>query len=163
MYLIGEYVIHNSGGICQIKEIMKMNLTGTQKEYYLLIPLGEKGSKIYTPVGSENGTVRTVITKEQAWKLIDEMKSIDELWIENDKEREMKYREAIKSCEPRELVKIIKALYSRKQRRLAEGKKNTVTDEKYFKRAEDNLYSELAFALNEKKENMRELIKEHME
>lgn len=163
MYLIGEYVIHNSGGICQIKEIMKMNLTGTQKEYYLLIPLGEKGSKIYTPVGSENGTVRTVITKEQAWKLIDEMKSIDELWIENDKEREMKYREAIKSCEPRELVKIIKALYSRKQRRLAEGKKNTVTDEKYFKLAEDNLYSELAFALDEKKENMRELIKEHME
>lgn len=44
------------------------------------------------------------------------------------------------------LVKIIKNMYLRRQERISSGKKATVLDDRYFKLAEDKLYSELVFA-----------------
>ena len=78
--------------------------------------------------------------------------------VDNDKQRESMYKEAIKSCDCRELVKIIKNLQSRKLKRLSEGKKTTATDEKYIKIAEENLYSELAFAVGREIKEMQQLV-----
>ena len=158
MFVIGEYVIHANNGICQVREVTQLNPTGSKKDYYLLVPLGEKGSKIYTPVSNDNVAVRRVMTEEEAWELIDDIPNIDELWVDNDKIREARYKESVRSSDCRELVKIIKALYFRKQRRLSEGKKSTATDDKYFKIAEENLYSELTFAIGKEKDDMKELI-----
>ena len=41
---------------------------------------------------------------------------------------------------------------------LRAGKKSTVSDERYFRLAENYLYSELALALGKRKEEMRQLI-----
>lgn len=43
------------------------------------------------------------------------------------------------------------------------GKKNTATDERYFKLAEEYLYSELAFALDKNKNEMCKFIEETIE
>ena len=43
------------------------------------------------------------------------------------------------------LISIIKTLYIRKQKRMAEGRKCTAVDEHYFKLAENQLHSELTF------------------
>lgn len=53
---------------------------------------------------------------------------------------------------------IIKNIYHRKKVRNEQGKKNTAVDERYFKIAENTLYSELAFAVGKKKDEMQELI-----
>ena len=58
------------------------------------------------------------------------------------------YRECIKTNDCEELVKIIKTIYMRKQKRIQAGRKVTAVDAKYFHMAEDNLYGELAVALN---------------
>lgn len=44
-------------------------------------------------------------------------------------------------------MQIIKTLYLKKQKRLAEGKKSTAKDDFYYNMAQDLLYGELAAAL----------------
>ena len=106
--------------------------------------------------------MRAVLTKEEADILIDNIRDIEELWVGNDKLREEKYKETMRSCECRDWIRIIKTLYLRKQERIAQGKKTTAMDEKYLRMAEDNLYSELSVALGVPKEQMEEHIANRM-
>lgn len=159
MYKIGEYVISTNNGICKVEDIMHPDfVTEKDKMYYEILPVGEVKTKLYVSVEKANDRIRKVMTEEDAWKLIDEIPTIDETWIDNDKQRENKYKEAIFSGKPEFLVSIIKTMYSRKKKRTASGKKNTLVDERYFKMAEEHLYSELAFAIGKEKEEMQELI-----
>ncbi len=155
MFEVNEFVIHTTGGICKVTDIAPLDMPGADKsrKYYFLVPIKERGSKVFVPVDNP-AAIRKVMTDEEAWELIDEIPGIEEMQVENDKMREAKYKEAIKSCDCRELIKIIKNLYTRKEERLKEGKKTTATDDKYFKIAEDNLFSELAFAIGKAKEDM---------
>lgn len=160
MFEKGEYVVYGSSGICQIVDITRLDMPGIDRKrlYYDLAPVNAAGSKIYSPVDNTRVTVRPVMTEEEAWGLIDEIPEIQELWVGNEKMREEQYKEALQTCDCREWVKIIKALYLRKQERISQGKKITVVDERYLRMAEDCLYSELAFVLGREKEGMEDLI-----
>lgn len=160
MYNVGEFVIYGNSGICEIKKITDLRDQGMPKDklYYLMVPVNEKDSRIYVSVAGVNEGMRKVLSREEASRLIDEVPDIETLDIENDKLREKRYQEVIRSSDCRELISVIKTLYLRKRQRQSAGKKNTSTDEKYFRMAEKNLYSELAFALGEKPERMQEII-----
>lgn len=164
MFELNEYVTHISGGICQIKEITTLSIPGADKnrKYYVLMPVRGNGSTVYVPVDND-AAMRKIVTEDEALKLIDEIPGIKEMTIENEKLRETTYREAIKSCDLRNLVSVLKNLYVRRTKRIEEGKKTTATDDKYFKIAEDNLYSELAFVLGRDKKEMRDCIFQRIE
>lgn len=164
MFELNEYVTHISGGICQIKEITVLNIPGADKNrtYYVLMPVRGNGSTVFVPTDNDTA-MRKIITEDEALKLIDEIPCIEEMTIENEKLRETTYREVIKSCDLRSLVSVLKNLYVRRNKRIEAGKKTTATDDKYFKIAEDNLYSELAFVLGRDKKEMRECIFERIE
>lgn len=49
---------------------------------------------------------------------------------------------------------MIKTLYQRKKSRVSNGKKVTIVDEHYFRKAEEQLYEELAYALELEKEQV---------
>ena len=163
MFQIGEYVVHITGGICQITEIAPLNIPGADKDrnYYVLNPIKPKGGKVFVPTDSEKA-IRQVMTDKEAWKLIDEIPNIKEKIVENEKLREACYKEAIRSCDCRELIGIIKSLHTRRNQRLAEGKKTTATDYKYYKLAEENLFSELAFAIGRERDEMPQLIEDRV-
>lgn len=164
MYKIGEYVISTNNGICKIEDITHPDFVSEKdKMYYEILPVGEAKTKLYVSVDKASDRIRKVMTEEAATKLIDEIPTIDETWIDNDKQREMKYKEAIYSGKPELLVSIIKTMYFRKMKRTATGKKNTLVDERYFKMAEEHLYGELAFALGKEKDDMEQLITERIE
>ncbi len=107
--------------------------------------------------------MRPVISRQEARKLVKEIPSIELLVITDEKKREERYKETMRTCDCREFVSIIKTIYTRKQERLAEGKKVTASDEKYFNMAEDKLYGELAIALGMEKCKVKEFIKEKVE
>jgi len=159
MFQIDEYVIHMTGGICQVKDIAPLEISGADKskKYYLLVPVKAAGSKVYVPVDNDSA-MRKIYTEDEARELIHDFASIEETSIENDKLREAKYKEVIKSCDLRDIVGILKNLYGRRLKRMSEGKKNTATDDKYFKIAEENLLSELAFVLHKEKAEVKELL-----
>ena len=106
--------------------------------------------------------LRGIITKEEAEKLINEIPLIETLSIENEKFREDSYKKCIRTCECRDLLRIIKTIYIRKQTRLSHGKKTTATDERYLKMAEDHLYSEFSMLLDIPKDHMADYIKQRI-
>jgi len=159
LFQIDEYVVHLTGGICRVKDIAPLEMSGADKSrnYYFLVPLKNQSSKVYVPVDNDSA-IRRIYSQHEARTLLEEIPSIQETVIENDKMRENIYKEVIKSNDLRKLVGILKNLYVRKQKRIDEGKKVTATDEKYYKIAEENLLSELSFALGEERTVLKEQI-----
>lgn len=160
MFETGDYVVYGHNGICQVMGVTTMDMPGISKDrlYYILRPEGQKEGKIFTPIDNDKMVLRKVMTKEEAEALIKEIPSIEILEVTDDKRREEQYKECIKSCECRELIRIIKTIYLRKQERLSQGKKVTAVDERYLKMAEDNLYSELSILLGVPKNKMVDYI-----
>lgn len=164
MFEVGDYVVYGTSGVCRVEAIEPMQLSRNSKKelYYTLDPIYDKGSTVFTPISNTKIVIRPIVSAQDANKLIDNIKSIDLLWIRDEKKREDYYKEALKTCDCTEWVKIIKTLYLRKKERKAEGKKVTFSDENYLHLAEQNLYGELAIALGMKKDQIEEYIEERI-
>ena len=159
MFQTGDYIIYGTRGVCRVKNIGTLDFSGTKgRLYYTLSPCYMEGSTVYTPVDATGIVMRPVMTREEALALIDEIPQIEELWIKDEKSREYAYKEAIRGCDNRELVRIIKTIYNRGRSRMEAGKKVTVADNKYFKIAEENLYGELAVSLDLTKEEAKQFV-----
>lgn len=164
MFKVGDFVVKQNTGICRVEDIVKANLMGNEeKEYYVLTPIEDKRSKMYVTTDADRTRLREVMTADESREFLSRIDEIDAVWVKNDKLREKEYKEAFKTNEPEALVAIIKSLYKRSQMRLAQGKKITSTDEKYFKQAERALYSELALSLNTDIEEIETVITETIE
>ena len=149
MFEIGEYVICGNKGVCRVEDITTLDITGVDKErkYYILKPKYISGSTVYIPVDSSKESMRKVLKPEEAKKLINQIPDIPLLTFTDDKLSEQAYKECMKSNSCEELVKVIKTIYIRKQRRIQAGRKITAVDAKYFHLAEESLYGELAVSL----------------
>ena len=117
-------------------------------------PVEDEKGKIYVPVSNSDSRLRLCLTKEEEWNLIKRIPDIPTAWINNEKMREQNYKVAVKANDPEALVAIIKMIYQRKQKRIAQGKKWTATDAKYFQIAENLLYMELGVALGKPKQEV---------
>ena len=165
MHEIGEYIVKSSNGICKIEDIVHLNFSGADKKalYYVLIPVNDDKEKIYMPTETENQSVRKIMSSEEAMELIIHISDVNEIWVANEKVREQCYKEAVRSNNPVELIGIIKLIYTRKKERLDKGKKTTAIDEKYYRIAEERLYSELEISLHKSKEEVHKLIEQYRE
>ncbi len=145
----GEYIVYGMTGVCRVSDITEMNMDGISdtKLYYVLEPTGVNGSRIITPVEGNKNVMRRVMTSEEAYDLIDGIEEIDSLSVRDDKQRENCYKEALKTCDCRECVGVLKTLYLRRQDRLSRGKRMTEVDERYMKKAKENLFGELSIPL----------------
>lgn len=164
MFKIGEYVVYGMIGVCKVEEIGPMNLSGidSDKEYYTLLPLYTKGSRVYTPVDNQKVIMRAVISKSDVCSLIDEMRDVEQIEVADDKHRELAYKESLKACDCRELVRIINTVQKRKEERLAQGKKMSACDERYLKAAQEGLYGEFAISLKIEKDEVEEYIEHRL-
>lgn len=163
MFEIGEYVHYSAAGVCQVSAITTMSLGGEEKPYYELHPIYEPGRTIYTAVGTEAPRMRRILTKEEADQLISEIPKITGLWVPEEKHRESQYKDALKTGECTNWIRVIKTVYVRRLERESGGKHITATDERYLKMAEDKLYGELALALGKKKNDMEAYITSEIE
>ncbi len=164
MFHVGDYIIYGSNGVCKVDKVGPMDFDGVSRDrmYYTLIPVYSKGSKVFTPIDNHKVVMRPILTTEEANALIDNIQSIDVMWESDDRKREEAFKEALRSCDCREWIKIVKTLYLRRKKRIEAGKKVTASDGKYLYLAEDSLYGELAVALNMKKEKVEEFIVERV-
>lgn len=163
-YEIGDLVSKPVTGICKIEDILYLTSQDEKnnKLYYLMKPIEDEKDKIYVPVSNSDSRLRLCLTKEEAWNLIKRIPEIPTAWINNEKLREQNYKEAVKANDPEALVAIIKMIYQRKQKRLAQGKKCTATDARYFQIAENLLYMELGVAIGKPKKEVCETIIEYI-
>ena len=101
MFEKGEYVVYGTSGVCEVTDIKNMDLKGIPKDklFYVLTPYNQKSSTLFTPVDSNKTVMRKILTKEEALELIDNMPEVEELYFSNEKIREEKYKECIRSCD----------------------------------------------------------------
>ena len=163
-YEIGDLVSKPVTGICKIEDILYLTPQDEKNDklYYLMKPIEDEKDKIYVPVSNSDSRLRLCLTKEEAWNLIKRIPEIPTAWINNEKLREQNYKEAVKANDPETLVAIIKMIYQRKQKRLAQGKKCTATDARYFQIAENLLYMELGVAIGKPKKEVCKTIIEYI-
>ena len=164
MFEKGQYIIYGIRGVCEVMDITTIDRPGGPqgKLYYVLRPYYHQDSKIVTPVDSDKTVIRPLLTREEALELIDRIQDVQEMEVTEDKQREERYKETLKTCDCRVWVSMIKALYLRRKDRIEQGKKMTDLDERYFKTAEENLYSELALSLGMSRDEMVDYIKERV-
>ncbi len=162
MFEKDQLIMCGGHGVCRVVSITDNPVDRRDKvrKYYVLEPLFEKASTIYTPVDNDKVIMRRVMTKEEAEELTKRVTEIDTVWIQEEKNREQMYKEAIRTYDCRSLVQVIKTLYIRKQNRIQEGKKVLSSDEQYLRKAEELLYSEMSVALSIPREEVETYIKD---
>lgn len=164
MFKIGEYIVHGRNGVCKVEDVTNIEMSGADKDklYYVLSPLKSEGSKIFFPVDSDRIVMRSVVTKDEAENIVSNLKDIEPMWIDNEKQRELRYKEAISSCDCIQLIGIIKTLYVRNKERLEQGKRATFVDDRYLKEAKETLFYEFSIALGIGKDEVEKYIAEHI-
>ncbi len=165
MFEIGQFIIYGNNGVCKVVDIGTIDMDGISKErlYYTLEPYYVKGSRILTPTDNKKTVMRPLMTREDAETLFRQVKHMEMLWVPEEKKREEAYKSVIATCDWNEWMKVIKTIYFRQQKRMEEGKKITVSDERYFKLAENCLYSELAVVFNITKEEAKDYMLQKMD
>ncbi len=160
MFKKGELIMCGGHGVCRVVDITgnPVDRLDKKRKYYVLEPVFEKASTIYTPVDNEKIVMRKIMNREEAEALIERITEIETVWIQEEKRREQMYKEAIRTYDCRSLVQIIKTLYLRKQNRLNEGKKVLSSDEQYLRKEEELHYSEMSLALSIPKEEVETYI-----
>ena len=161
-FQIGDLVVKPVTGVCRVEDFLELKLTPSEKTkpYYLLIPLGSETGKLYLPADHAEEHLRKAMTETEALALIAAIPEIEEIAIHDEHFGEQKYKEAVKSSDPVQLIRIIKLTYLRNKKRTDQGKKISSVDERYFKMAESNLYTELELALNKGRDEIHQMIAE---
>lgn len=163
MFKINDYVVYGTTGVCQITDIERDTyINDDEKEYYVLRPVYDDKTVIKTLVNNPKVVMRAVINKEDVLLLIAAMPNQETIWIDDERERNEKFKTALKSGNNEDWLKIIKTLYLKKEEKMEAGKKLTKTDENIMKIAERQLYEEFAVALNITPDEVLPYILEHI-
>lgn len=146
MFNIGDIIVYGNSGVYSVTEYCKSPVDKNDtRTFYLLTPLYESASNIImTPCDNERVSMRRLITKDEAYSIIDKIPYISELVVEYEKNRRDKYKEALSSGDLEEYVKIIKSVHTRREITKITKKRLSETDTEYEKRAKYCLYSEFA-------------------
>ncbi len=165
MFNIGDTVVC-SNGVCTIEKIgplTGMGKSAADRTYYTLRPCFDNAATIYVPVDGDDNALRFALGKNEVKKLMKEIDDLDQINISDEKKRELEYKNAVNSKDPRKLIQIIKTMYFRRKARIESGKKSTAIDERYFRIAENRLYEEMALALGKDRDEVKEYIRNYIE
>ena len=155
MFHVNDIILYSSQGVCEILAIEEKVINGIKKTYYVLKSVSENGATIFAPTDNEIvlKKMRKLLSEAEIHALIDSMPNEKPVWIANEAERRECYKNILASGDHLELIKMIKAIYLHKQELEANKKRLHVSDERFFKDAEQMLYNEFQYVLKLKNKN----------
>ena len=145
MYKINDIVVYKKD-VCRIKDIKTNKTTGNT--YYVMVPIDDESLVIDIPIENKTGFLRDLLSKDEVENLINEIPNIKPFDNLDDKNIELKYKQAITNGTHYDLIRVIKSSYIRNDHRIQNKKKISEKDDKYFKLAEKYLYNEFSAVLN---------------
>lgn len=153
MLKVGEKVLYGAAGACTITEICTKKFGDAgEREYYVLVPIHDSRTTLYVPVDNEalKAKMKKLLSAEEIEALIDSMPQEEFVWIADEKARQEKFKETLKSGDRRELMGMAKVLYAHRKKVMSMGRKLHTTDERMFREAEKLLCDEFAVVLGMK-------------
>lgn len=153
MYRIDDMIVYARMGICQIKDIEKKAFSvksSSESTCYVLKPIYDKTSTVFVPVDNEKltGMMRNVMTKEEIDGLLENIKGKEDEWIENQHERNIKFREILSNGVRQDMLMMIRCIQAKKKDLDDKGKKLGSSDETTLKEAKREVNQEFAYALD---------------
>ncbi len=150
MYQIGDHIIYGGDGVCRVEAVGNApDAWGDpDKTYYTLRPLYHDGV-IFAPT-DVNVRMRPVLTREQAWALIHNIPNMktEEAPYADARLATTKYQSFLQTYECADLLHLIRMIYNKNLPVIANGKAYGQIDSRFFKRAKELLYGELAVSLD---------------
>lgn len=149
MFAAGDLVVYGGEGVCRVESVGTPDTSGYDKtkEYYTLAPLYRSG-QVMTPVDTRV-LMRPVMTAAEAAGFLAALPQLPPEAPEGPGQRAAKdhYHAVVTSYDCGRMAAMIK--YACRRRRWAQqhNRKISQLDERYLRRAEDQLYGELAVAL----------------
>lgn len=150
MFQAGDLVVYGATGVCCVESIDQPNTTGADRhrKYYQLKPLYQDGV-IYTPVENTKVSIRPVISREEAERLIDLIPSMqaEAYRAPTLQALAQHYQTAVRSHNCQDLIELMMSIYAKQKQAESQKRRLGLVDERYMKQAERLLYGELAVAL----------------
>ena len=86
MFEAGELIMCGGHGVCRVTAITgnPIDKLDKKRKYYILEPVFEKGSTIYTPVDNDKIVMRKILDEKAAKLLIGRIPDIETVWIKEE-------------------------------------------------------------------------------
>jgi len=162
LYNIGEFILYGNNGVCEVigTDTLKSSAgsSGPDRQCYILQPLHDRSCRITTPVDNQKVIMRSLISREDTQRLLEDIPNIELLPEQNARQQEAEYQRALRSGDCREWISLIKTLNARIALRKQSGKKVTATDDRYYKAASEKLIEEFSVVLGLDTNHTKELL-----
>lgn len=163
MFKIGDYIMYGVTGVCKVTDIIKEKYFNNEEDYYVLEPVyATTETIIKIPVANKKVFMRNIISKEDIDNLIEEMPLEKEVWIDDERERNYKFKSMVRSGDYKQWSTLIKTIFLKREEKKLEGKKITQEDERLFKSAEKLLNEEIATILHISPDEVPQYIKNNI-
>ena len=163
MYSIGQYISYGNSGVCEVvgtREIESAQPGAGMKECYILRPLHDKSCTITTPVDNQKVIMRDLISPEETRQLLADIPEMETLPDQSARQQELSYQKALHSGDCKQWICLVKTLNRRIRSRIANGKKVTATDDRYFQAATEKLTEEFSVVLGIGADEIKEILKD---
>lgn len=149
MYQCGDQVLYGIHGVCRIMDLETKTVDRKKVEYYVLEPLDQPGARFYVPTQNQAavGKLRRMMCPEELEALLRSENVRRNVWIEDENQRKLRFRELISSGDRGEMVCMVRTLHKQKQILEAAGRKFHLSDENFLRDAEKILNSEFSLVL----------------
>ena len=150
MFQAGELVVYSTTGVCRVEAITKPNLSGADRnrEYYQLKPLQQDGV-IYCPVDNPKVSIRPILSREEAEKLIDLIPTMEAEACRAPTLQALAqhYQNNLRSHDCKDLIEMMMSIYTKQRQAETQHRRLGMVDERFMKQAERLLYGEFSAAL----------------
>lgn len=146
---IGTYVLYGKVGVCLVREQTTMSYGAGSGMYYVLCPVSDGRSSVYVPCDNVElvARMRPLLTRDEIDTLLSGADFLRMEWVDDRNERATLYRTVMGSNDRRELIRLIRCLYGRKQEKIAAGKRLSAMDEAALQESVRLLEEELSLVL----------------
>ena len=157
----GELVRYGQAGVCEIREIVKMNSGAGSASYYALSPLFKQGSTVYVPRDNSDLTARMcpLLTPAEITDLLTRAEKAPCPWNRDFRKRSEESRRALLSSDRLDALVMIKSILAHKRELTEIGKNVHTTDDYFLRDAEQLIYNEIAFVLKKPFKEVEEQVR----
>lgn len=165
MFKIGDYIVYGGEGVCRVTTIgpIPVAYMDQSRIYYTLVPLYHTGV-IYAPTDARV-PMRPALTRDEANALIERIPHLpaDYKLPSNPKLIAAEYKACLQSYECEMLLRLMRMISARRNEAASRGRNFGQTDGRYYKRAKELLYGELALALDLPMDKVESAVARRME
>lgn len=161
MLKLKEKVMYGTTGVCIVESVEQKKIGREIKDYYVLKPVSQATSTVFLPADNEKllAKVRNVLSAAEVKDIITQVSSEDDVWVENDAERRLKFNEIISSGDRKTCLVLLRTLHHRQTELSGKGKRLHIADERALKEAQRLINDEFSVALEMKSDEIGPFLK----